>query len=60
MTTAEMILKIVMSPTDSVSGFVDQCRKLLPDLKIPDFQKILEMKVRNNGNFVCLTLILHK
>ncbi|XP_014210535.1 vacuolar protein sorting-associated protein 53 homolog [Copidosoma floridanum] len=44
MTIAEMILKIVMSPTESPSAFVDQCRKLLPDLKIPEFQKILDMK----------------
>ncbi|XP_001600124.2 vacuolar protein sorting-associated protein 53 homolog [Nasonia vitripennis] len=44
MTTAEMILKIVMSPTESPSGFAEQCRKLLPDLKIPEFQKILDMK----------------
>ncbi|XP_058806703.1 vacuolar protein sorting-associated protein 53 homolog [Phymastichus coffea] len=44
MTTAEMILKIVMSPTESASGFVDQCKKLLPDLKVPEFQKILDMK----------------
>jgi hypothetical protein len=47
MTNAEMILKIVMSPTESASAFADQCRKLLPDLKIPEFQKILDMKVRN-------------
>ncbi|XP_011495471.1 PREDICTED: vacuolar protein sorting-associated protein 53 homolog [Ceratosolen solmsi marchali] len=44
MTNAEMILKIVMSPTESASAFADQCRKLLPDLKIPEFQKILDMK----------------
>ncbi|XP_012253433.2 vacuolar protein sorting-associated protein 53 homolog [Athalia rosae] len=44
MTKAEMILKVVMSPTESPSAFADQCRKLLPDLPTPEFQKILDMK----------------
>lgn len=45
MVNAEMILKIVMSPTESPSYFVTQCRKCLPDLKLSEFQKILDMKV---------------
>ncbi|KAL7305980.1 hypothetical protein TKK_0001450 [Trichogramma kaykai] len=44
MSNAEMLLKVVMAPTDSPSCFADQCKKLLPDLKIPEFQKILDMK----------------
>ena len=45
MAKAEMILKIVMSPTENPSAFTDQCKKLLPDLQTPEFQKILDMKV---------------
>lgn len=45
MAKAEMILKIVMSPTENPSAFADQCKKLLPDLQTPEFQKVLEMKV---------------
>ncbi|CAB0032556.1 unnamed protein product [Trichogramma brassicae] len=44
MSNAEMLLKVVMAPTDSPSCFADQCKKLLPDLKMPEFQKILDMK----------------
>ncbi|XP_033212020.1 vacuolar protein sorting-associated protein 53 homolog isoform X2 [Belonocnema kinseyi] len=44
MAKAEMILKIVMSPTEIPSAFTDQCKKLLPDLQTPEFQKILDMK----------------
>ena len=44
MTIAEMILKITMTPTDSTTNFVQQCKNLLPDLRSSDFQKILEMK----------------
>ena len=44
MTTAEMILKIVMTPTDSSTSVVEQFRNLLPDLRSSDFQKILDMK----------------
>ena len=45
MAKAELILKVVMSSTDPPDGFVLQCRKLLPDLQMSEFQKILEMKV---------------
>lgn len=44
MSTPEMILKIVMSPIESPSDFVKQCRTRLPDLQAPEFQKILDMK----------------
>lgn len=45
MSSAEMILKIVMSPIKSPKDFVEQCRMRLPDLQAPEFQKILDMKV---------------
>ncbi|XP_020283021.1 vacuolar protein sorting-associated protein 53 homolog [Pseudomyrmex gracilis] len=44
MANAEMILKIVMSPIESPSDFVKQCRMRLPDLQSTEFQKILDMK----------------
>ncbi|KZC09263.1 PREDICTED: vacuolar protein sorting-associated protein 53 homolog [Dufourea novaeangliae] len=44
MATAEMILKIVMSPIETPKDFVKQCRMRLPDLQAPEFQKILDMK----------------
>ncbi|XP_043255930.1 vacuolar protein sorting-associated protein 53 homolog [Colletes gigas] len=44
MASAEMILKIVMSPIESPKDFVVQCRMRLPDLQAPEFQKILDMK----------------
>lgn len=46
-----MILKIVMSPIESPSDYVKQCRMRLPDLPFSEFQKILDMKV---------TLLVHK
>lgn len=45
MAKAEMILKIVMSPIESPSDYVKQCRMRLPDLLSSEFQKILDMKV---------------
>lgn len=45
MVKAEMILKIVMSPIESASDFVKQCRMRLPNLQSSEFQKILDMKV---------------
>ncbi|KAK2580587.1 hypothetical protein KPH14_007709 [Odynerus spinipes] len=44
MANAEMILKIVMSPIDSSSDFVKECKMRLPDLQVSEFQKILDMK----------------
>ncbi|EFN82571.1 vacuolar protein sorting-associated protein 53 homolog [Harpegnathos saltator] len=44
MAKAEMILKIVMSPIESPSDYVKQCRMRLPDLPFSEFQKILDMK----------------
>ncbi len=47
MTKAENILKVVMTPHDPNSTFVDQFLRLLPESDISEFQKILDMKVRN-------------
>ncbi|CAG5081341.1 Similar to Vps53: Vacuolar protein sorting-associated protein 53 homolog (Mus musculus) [Cotesia congregata] len=44
MAKAEMILKIVMSTTECPKSFAEQCRRLLPELQLPEFQKVLEMK----------------
>ncbi|XP_063986761.1 vacuolar protein sorting-associated protein 53 homolog isoform X2 [Diachasmimorpha longicaudata] len=44
MAKAEMILKVVMSTTECPKAFTDQCRRLLPDLQVQEFQKILDMK----------------
>lgn len=44
MAKGEMILKIVMSTTACPKAFAEQCRRLLPDLQITEFQKILDMK----------------
>lgn len=47
MTKAEMILKVVMSPQDPAEAFVDNYIKLIADTDTSNFQKLLEMKVRN-------------
>lgn len=44
MAKAEMILKVVMSTTECPKSFAEQCRRLLPDLQVQEFQKILDMK----------------
>jgi hypothetical protein len=44
MTRAEMILKVVMSHTESDTAFVEQFMKLLPESDHQEFQKVLEMK----------------
>lgn len=44
MTRAEMTLKVVMSPSEPRDGFVEQYVKLVPDVDIVEFQKVLEMK----------------
>ncbi|GJQ81321.1 hypothetical protein Trydic_g20533 [Trypoxylus dichotomus] len=44
MTKAEMIVKVVMTPTDNEKAFVEQYMKLLPDCQQSDFYKILDMK----------------
>ncbi|XP_076643240.1 vacuolar protein sorting 53 [Halictus rubicundus] len=44
MASAEMILKIVMSPIESPKDFVKQCRLRFPDLEAQEFKKILDMK----------------
>ena len=45
MTKAEMILKVVMAPTDPAKAFTDQFAKLLPEADPSEFQKVLDMKV---------------
>ena len=47
MTKAEMILKVVMAPTDPARAFADQFAKLLPEADSSEFQKVLDMKVSN-------------
>lgn len=44
MTRGEMILKVVMAPTEPDTTFVNQFLKLLPESDIQEFQKVLEMK----------------
>ncbi|RZF45718.1 hypothetical protein LSTR_LSTR005013 [Laodelphax striatellus] len=44
MTRCEMILKVVMAPTEPYISFVDQFLKLLPESDVQEFQKVLEMK----------------
>ncbi|XP_049767266.1 vacuolar protein sorting-associated protein 53 homolog [Schistocerca cancellata] len=44
MTKAEMILKVVMAPSEPAAAFVDQCIKLLQGADISELQKILDMK----------------
>jgi hypothetical protein len=53
MTKAEMILKVVMAPTDPAKAFADQFAKLLPEADPSEFQKVLDMKV---GHLYQLTL----
>lgn len=60
MASAEMILKIVMSPIESPKDFVKQCRIRLPDLQAPEFQKILDMKVFNISLYVSIIKIYLK
>nr|CAD7203468.1 unnamed protein product [Timema douglasi] len=44
MTKAEMVLKVVMAPTDPPNAFIEQYSKLLPDSDLLEFQKVLDMK----------------
>ena len=44
MVKAEMILKLVMAPSESQGAFVESYINLLADKDITDFQKVLEMK----------------
>ncbi|XKL64167.1 hypothetical protein PGB90_004253 [Kerria lacca] len=44
MTKAENILKVVMTPHEPNTTFVDQFLRLLPESDILEFQKILDMK----------------
>ncbi len=39
-----MTLKVVMSPTEPVKGFVEQFYKLLSEADISEFNRVLEMK----------------
>ena len=44
MTRAEMTLKVVMSSAEPTDQFVEQCIKLVPDMDVGEFQKVLDMK----------------
>ncbi|XP_055858005.1 vacuolar protein sorting-associated protein 53 homolog [Episyrphus balteatus] len=44
MSRAEMIIKIVMTQIQPAAGFTAQVLKLLPDISIAEYQKILDMK----------------
>lgn len=44
MTRAEMIIKVVMTPVQPSLQFTQQVLKLLPDITIAEYQKILDMK----------------
>ena len=44
MVKAEMILKLVMAPSESASAFVESYINLLTDRDVGDFQRVLEMK----------------
>uniref|UniRef100_A0A1B0A5Y5 Vacuolar protein sorting-associated protein 53 homolog n=1 Tax=Glossina pallidipes TaxID=7398 RepID=A0A1B0A5Y5_GLOPL len=44
MTRAEMIIKVVMTPVQPSAHFTQQVLKLLPDITIAEYQKILDMK----------------
>ncbi|XP_037958686.1 vacuolar protein sorting-associated protein 53 homolog [Teleopsis dalmanni] len=44
MTRAEMIIKVVMTPVQPPAHFTQQVLKLLPDITISEYQKILDMK----------------
>jgi len=57
MTRAEMILKVVMAPTDPPAAFVEQYTKLLPQSDTTEFTKVLEMKV---NNIFCLNIFYFK
>ena len=57
MTKAEMILKVVMAPTDPAKAFTDQFAKLLPEAEPSEFQKVLDMKV---GHISAVTYSLLK
>lgn len=54
MTKAEMILKVVMAPTDPAKAFTDQFAKLLPEADSSEFQKVLDMKglKRNDQSYL--------
>lgn len=58
MTRAEMTLKVVMSPHDQYQGFVENCLKLLPETDVTEFQKILDMKVKQACVKVVVWLII--
>ena len=44
MSKAEMILKLVMAPSESSHTFVESYINLIEDYDIVEFQKLLEMK----------------
>ena len=44
MTRAEMTLKVVMSPSEPITAFVEQFNKLLADADLNEFVRVLDMK----------------
>ena len=44
MTRAEMTLKVVMSPSEPISSFVEQFNKLLTEADSTEFSRVLDMK----------------
>lgn len=44
MTRGEMLLKVVMSPSEPIPAFVEQFNKLLSDAESSEFIKVLDMK----------------
>jgi hypothetical protein len=44
MTKAEIILNVVIDPTDPAEAFSDQFAKLLPEADPSEFQKVFDMK----------------
>lgn len=51
MTKAEMVLKVVLVPHDSVDSFIESYFKLLPESNEVEFQRILEFKSVKRSEF---------
>jgi len=60
MTRAEMIIKVVMTPVQPPAHFTQQVLKLLPDITIAEYQKILDMKaVKRTDQLQLIDLFKH-
>lgn len=60
MTRAEMIIKVVMTPIHPTDNFVQQVLKLLPDITISEYQKILDMKTVKRADQMSLIDVFQK